>query len=120
MTYDELLALARAATPEPWLEMLEANAQAIDEQAALLVGADRKMMMDYAFRIREAKDYIAACSPDAIISLIERARTAEAALTELIAALDNSVDPENGDDVAAMLRYAEAERTARAALGRKP
>jgi hypothetical protein len=41
------------------------------------------------------------------------------AIDEFIAALDNSVSPEDGDDIAAMLRYGKADkalRLARAAL----
>jgi hypothetical protein len=41
-----------------------------------------------------------------------------AALTEYLAAADNSVSPENDDDIAAMLRYADAEKDARAVIAK--
>jgi len=40
------------------------------------------------------------------------------ALSELIAAGDNSMRPTDGDDVAAMIRFGEAEKAARAAIAK--
>jgi hypothetical protein len=40
------------------------------------------------------------------------------ALAEFLAAADNSVSPESDDDIAAMLRYADAEKDARAVIAK--
>jgi hypothetical protein len=64
-------------------------------------------------------------SPDAFVTQESRADISEqqrddllAALTEYLAAEDNSVTPENDDDIAAMLRYADAEKDARAVIAK--
>jgi len=54
---------------------------------------------------------------DALDAQAERIKALEGALRELIAAGDNSVSTD--DDVAAMLRYGEADKQARALLGEK-
>lgn len=78
MNLDELERLAKAATPGPWIETLTANADAVDDQASLLVGPDRQLMKQLSDRLESAADYIAACSPDVILRLLNVVRAADA------------------------------------------
>ena len=50
------------------------------------------------------------------VRLLAAAPELLAALIEYIAAADNSIESENGDDIAAMLRFGEALNKARAAI----
>ena len=59
---------------------------------------------------------------DAAMSEIERNRAdideLLGALNEYIAAADNSINPPDGDDIAAMIIFAEADKAARAAIAK--
>lgn len=57
-------------------------------------------------------------SANAIASLLTQRDELLAALTELLAAADNSINPPDNDDVAAMIRYGEAEKESRATIER--
>jgi hypothetical protein len=59
-------------------ETLIANAEAVEEQARLLAGPDHELMMKYANVIRAASSYIAACSPERLIAMLDVIEAADA------------------------------------------
>jgi hypothetical protein len=66
-----LIALSEKATPEKWQETLEANAEAVKEQAELLRGPDHVLMAQLARQIHDIAAYIAAISPEVVRALAE-------------------------------------------------
>lgn len=70
--------------------------------------------------LREVREAIAAnpeeSTADEVRRVVAQRDELLAALTEYIAAADNSMDPPDDDDVSAMLRFGEADKAARAAI----
>ena len=62
--------------------------------------------------------YSRAGQSEANTRLIAAAPCLQSAAIELLAAAENSMDPADGDDVAAMLRFGAAEEAMRAAISK--